>query len=207
MATESAVIIPWLCDNSRTLAATRPPPRFIGCSRNCANSAAVAFIVDTGSIPNYVRTLSTGEVRLLPGTGNALGLFWSPDSKQLAFFGDGKLKKIDVAGGTAITLCDAPAARGGSWSSRGQIVFAPNDTGGLFEVAAAGGTPTPVSKLDEPSGETSHRLPFFLPDGTHFLYVAWSTPERTAVYAGETNGTTRRKVLNAQSNAIYVPTG
>jgi hypothetical protein len=102
--------------------------------------------------------------------------FWSKDSRYVGFFAEQKLKKIDVAGGPPITLCDAPDGRGGTWNQDGIIVFAPTSSGVLHRVAASGGTSTAITKLDETGVETSHRWPFFLSDGEHFLYLGggWS---------------------------------
>ena len=84
----------------------------------------------------------------------------------------GKLKKINPAGGPPQTICDAPAGEGGSWNQSGDIVFAPNSTGPLARVPAAGGVPTAVTKLS--GSETSHRWPQFLPDGRSFLFLSAS---------------------------------
>src|SRR5207245_2241253 len=85
--------------------------------------------------------------------------------------------------------------------------FAPNDRSGLLLVPASGGMATPITELDQASSEASHRLPWFLPNGRHFLYTAWSTPEKTAIYVAEVGSRTRRRVLTAFSNAIYAPPG
>ena len=89
--------------------------------------------------------------------------FWSPDSRTIAFFADGRLKKIDASGGPAIALASAAGARGGSWSTEGVIIFAPGGGGGLERLSFAGG---PTASVPGALG----RLPWFLPDGRHFLY-------------------------------------
>jgi serine/threonine protein kinase/Tol biopolymer transport system component len=156
----------------------------------------------------WVRDLDSPVARPLPGTDGAYEPFWSPDSRFIGFFSSGKLKKIDVAGGPALTLCNAALGRGGSWSKDDIIVFAPSDKGGLFRISAAGGSATPVTQVDRALSETSHRLPWFLPDGRHFLYTAWSSPEKTAVYIAELDSAKpRRRVLSAISNAVYSPPG
>jgi Tol biopolymer transport system component len=168
----------------------------------------VAFVAtQNGKDLLWVRDLDSLIARPLSGTDGAYEPFWSPDNHFLAFFADGKLKKINVDGGPAIPLCEAGLGRGGSWSQNGIIVFAPNDRSGLFSVPAAGGTATPLTELDQASSEASHRLPWFLPDGRHFLYTAWSTPEKTAIYVADLGSKSRRRVLTAFSKAIYVPPG
>jgi Tol biopolymer transport system component len=98
--------------------------------------------------------------------------FWSPDGRFLAFFSDGKLKKVDASGKTIQTICDSEPGGGGTWGPDGTIVFAPARTSPMYKVSASGGQPVAVTKLDSSRHETSHRYPFFLPDGRHFLYMA-----------------------------------
>jgi len=168
----------------------------------------IAFVATkNGNDLLWLRDLGSTIARPLSGTDGAYEPFWSPDSHFLAFFANGKLKKINVDGGPALSLCNAALGRGGSWNQNDTIVFAPSDRGGLFLVPAAGGTATQITELDQASSESSHRLPWFLPDGRHFLYTAWSTPEKTAIYVGAIDSRTRRRVLVAFSNAIYAAPG
>jgi Tol biopolymer transport system component len=145
----------------------------------------------------------------LAGTENGIIPLWSPDSQWIAFFANGKLRRIPAGGGTVQVICDAPAGRGGSWNADGVIVFAPGITGTLQKVSAGGGTPTPVTQLDESTGEQTHRWPEFLPDGKHFLYLARQTSEKqpSAVYVGSLEGNFRKKVMDGTSNAQYVQPG
>ena len=119
----------------------------------------------------WVQSLSSGVTAALPATERGLFPFWSPDSRSIGFFAGGKLKTIDAAGGPAQVLCDAPTPRGGSWGRGGDIVFAADFRGGLSRVPASGGTPVAATKLDA-AHHTTHRWPWFLPDGKHFLYLA-----------------------------------
>jgi hypothetical protein len=156
----------------------------------------------------WIRDLDSLSARLLPGTDDAILPFWSPDSRTVAFFAGGKLKRIDVAGGPALTLCDAPIGRGGTWSQNVIIVFGPNVLGPLVRVPAAGGTPAPVTELDKGSGETVHSWPWFLPDGRHFLYLASSfATDAGALYVGDLDSKDKRKVAPINSNAVYVSPG
>ena len=120
----------------------------------------------------WVRDLDDLEARPLAGTEGGLYPFWSPDSRFVGFFAQGKLKKVEVTGGPAMTLCDAPNGKGGTWNQDGVIVFAPAHTTTLQRVSAAGGEPVEVTKMDVERAEDSHRHPRFLPDGEHFLYTA-----------------------------------
>jgi eukaryotic-like serine/threonine-protein kinase len=112
-----------------------------------------------------------------------------------------------VAGGPALTLCDAAAGRGGAWSKNDVIVFAVNG-GGTFRVPAAGGSATPLTTPDRASGEIGHRFPWFLPDGRHFLYTATNREqEKNAVYIADLDSKNRKLVVAANSNAVYAPPG
>lgn len=122
-----------------------------------------------GKMMLYVRELDSSEVKLLPGSDNALEPFWSPDSKSIAFGSNGKLKRSDLTGGNAQVLCDAARMVGGSWNKDGIIIFAPDYRTNLVQVSAQGGEPTPVVlKFDDGVGEL--RYPYFLPDGRHFIF-------------------------------------
>jgi Tol biopolymer transport system component len=99
--------------------------------------------------------------------------FWSPDSRFVGFFHDGKLKKVDIEGRVVQTLCNVPGTNfGGAWNSDGMILFGSNGTEGLQLVSAGGGVPAPVTTLEATPKETRHLWPRFLPDGRHFMYQA-----------------------------------
>jgi hypothetical protein len=126
----------------------------------------------------------------------------------MAFFADGKIKRIDLAGSPPIVICDAKDGRGGSWNRDGIIVFAPDPNAGIFSVPASGGTPQRQTTIDESLGETTHRWPTFLPDGRHFLYLAGShfqnvRSEANAIYLAELGKPGRRRLLLTRSNAAY----
>jgi eukaryotic-like serine/threonine-protein kinase len=139
--------------------------------------------------------------------------FWSADGRFLAFFADGKLRKIEVTGGAVQTICDAPSGRGGTWNKDGVIVFTPNaELGhtGLQRVSASGGSPTEISTLDKARGEDTHRWPMFLPDGKHYLYLAASLAgqrEVDAIFVGSLDSNEKHFVVNATSNASYTTSG
>ena len=160
-----------------------------------------------GSQMLWVRALDSLEARVLAGTEHiggggtvGAGAFWSLDSRFIAFFAGGKLKKIDIAGGAPQALCDTPGYYfGGAWSRDGVIVFGTTTTG-LFRVAATGGQPTSATTLDRGRQEGSHRRPAFLPDGRRFTYLA--QPGNT-IYVGSLDSPDVTRLLNADSGAVY----
>jgi eukaryotic-like serine/threonine-protein kinase len=160
----------------------------------------------------WIRLLDSLALQPLSGTESPAFPFWSPDSRSIAFFADGKLKRIDASGGPAQTLCDAPIGRGGSWGKGGVILFAPVPEGALYRVSASGGAATPVTLKDHVRGETSHRWPFFLPDGKHFLYLVASfgshaDRERIGVYAASLDSKEEAFLARASSSMAYAAPG
>jgi len=125
-----------------------------------------------GKVRLYTRRLDQNQVTPLTGTDDASLPFFSPDGRWIGFYAEGKLKKIAIGGGPAITLCDAPAARGASWGDDGNIIAALFNNGGLSRIPSAGGTPVPVTKLN--SGENRHLWPQVLPGSQTVLFTAGS---------------------------------
>ena len=168
----------------------------------------LAFVLTAGGKDElWVRDLDSLAARALTGTDGASYPFWSPDSRTIAFFADQKLKKTEVAGGPALTLCDAINGRGGTWNNDGVILFGVFG-GSIFRVSAAGGIATALTAPDKASGETDHRVPWFLPDGRHFLYTATNRdPEKVVIYAGDLDSKNRKLVVAGNSNAVYSPPG
>ena len=158
-----------------------------------------------GKIYLYVRPLASSTAQALNGTDNAMYPFWSFDGRDLGFFADGKLKKIDANNGPPQTLCDAANARGGSWSQDGTIIFTPTTNSPLMRVAAAGGNAEPATRLDVSRNENSHRWPVFLPDGKHFLFWGRSSkgPHEDLVYVGELGSLQAKTLMQSDSTAVY----
>jgi hypothetical protein len=152
---------------------------------------AVAGVVD-GKSELWVRDLDNPAPQTLAPDGVSGMPFWAPDSRRLAFFAEGKLKKFDVTGGgPAVTIADAQGTTGGigpwngSWTKDDVIVFG-RITSPLFRVSAVGGSPAKLTELEETRHETAHFAPWFLPDGHHFLYVALSTDsEKRGVFVAD----------------------
>ena len=168
------------------------PIHFMGNFAVSPDGRSIAFILtNRDDVPRIlVRGLDEAEPRTLEGTEGATWPFWSPDSRHIGFFADGKLRRIPAVGGGVQNLCDVPAARGGSWGD-GQIVFAPDAVSPLYRVADTGGTPTQVTAFDSTRAEDSHRFPTFLPDGQHFLFATQSSGEdrENTISIGSLDGT------------------
>ena len=150
----------------------------------------------------WLRALDSDQWRELPGTVGAIYPFWSPDSTQIGFFADGRLKKITAAGGPPQTVTEANDGRGGSWGGDGTIVFAPAPFGQIQRVSDSGGESTAVSESAE--GEAApRRFPQLLPDGRHFLYADGSA--QPGIFLGSLDGGPARRLLADESNHLYVP--
>jgi len=140
----------------------------------------------TGTGGLWIRDLDTIEWRRLPGTEGAASPFWFPDSRSLAFAVQNQLKKIDISGGPAQTLCTVSEGTvgSGSWSREGIIIFGNRPEGAILKVSQAGGVPTAVTAVDRSRGEVFHTAPLFLPDGKHFIYFQRGGPTVAGIYAG-----------------------
>jgi Tol biopolymer transport system component len=174
-----------------------------------SDGRAIAFVADdsAGISRLYVLALSAPEARVVPGTERGTCPFWAPDGHALGFFADGKLEKVALDGSGPAMLCDAPDGRGGTWSRDGVILFAPNRQGSIARVSESGGTPTPVTKIDEKRHEYGHRYPEFLPDGRHFLYVAVGPKPQYTTFAASRDGGDPVEVCTAGSAVRFAPPG
>jgi Tol biopolymer transport system component len=154
----------------------------------------------------WVKPADSLQARALPGTDGANTIFWSPDSRNIAFISGGTMKKVSLSGGLPRTICDTDgAARGGAWNRQGVILFGVSP-GPIFRVSANGGTPERLTTLDSKRQDFLHRWPAFLPDGNHFLYLASataSTNENSAVFAGSLDGNASKFLFNASSPVAY----
>jgi eukaryotic-like serine/threonine-protein kinase len=170
---------------------------------------------DESVVRLWIRSMDAPTVRPLSGTEALAGrlppMFWSPDSRFVAFYAAGQLKKVDVRGGAPQKVCDLPGlAVGGAWN-RDDVIIVGSPGGGLMRCAASGGTASVVTRLDSSRGESGHAFPFFLPDGRHFLYlrVSRNAPENSGVYlrALETGSedSADRRTLATPFGAAYVP--
>jgi Tol biopolymer transport system component len=165
----------------------------------------VARIVEDGVPKLWVRPIERVTGITLKGTDGAAYPFWSPDGRYIGFFADGKLKTLDIFGAPPQSLADAANPRGGTWSRDGAILFSAED-GSLFRIAASGGQPVQVTELNKARNETAHRVPSFLPDGVHFLYLAVSqTPEGSGIYVGSLTSKDTKRLVASVAKAEFAP--
>ncbi len=153
----------------------------------------------------WVRPLDAVQARPLAGTDGASFPFWKPDSRSIAFFAGGKLKKVDTVGGAPVELCNVTGGRGGAWSSNGTIVFAGAPRSPLSQIAEAGGAVRPATTLNREQSAAGHTWPQFLPDGRRFLFYQISPkPEHQGIYmASLDSAETITRVVASTGAGLY----
>jgi eukaryotic-like serine/threonine-protein kinase len=153
----------------------------------------------------WLRPLDADASTPIPGTEGAAFPFWSPDSRFIAFFAQGKLKKMELPAGVPLVICDAPNGRGGAWNADDVILFTPEALTALYRVPASGGVPAKVTTLDYPAGqqEQSHRFPHFLPDGNNFLFYNIDNLDgsRSGIHAASLKSGIQRSVMASTTEA------
>jgi len=162
----------------------------------------VVFVAPSGNRPLlWLRYLNSTTAQPLAGTDSPQFPFWSPDSRSIGFGSSGSLKRIDLDGGSVRTLTNAPLFLGGAWNADGTILFVPNTNSNIFRVPDGGGDPIAVTPPVGPTGH--HHFPHALPDGRHFLYYMVGTPETRGVYVAGVDGSSPRRLLDADGAAVY----
>jgi serine/threonine protein kinase len=152
----------------------------------------------------WLRSLDSVTARPLPGTEDAANPFWSPDSRSIAFFaGSTRLRRVDVDGGSALTLAAAAPGVGGTWGSDGVILFTITLTGPVYRVLASGGDVVPATRLLP--RQSSHTFPRFLPDGRRFLFYAVGPDDVQGIYVGSLDSDAISRVTPADSAGSYLP--
>jgi Tol biopolymer transport system component len=168
------------------------------------NGRMVAFTAKStdGLMQLWVRALDSMDAHSLKGTEGATFPFWSPDSQSLGFYATGRLQRVDLIGGAPIEITRAEFVRGASWGPADTIVYdAAGDHGGsIMAVSSAGGDSRPVTTSDSATTGGSHRSPWMLPDGRHFLYFVGVANQ---IRVGSLDGGESQTVTDATSNAIY----
>ena len=166
----------------------------------------LAFVAVTsdGLQQLWIRPLDSTTAQPLQGTDGAARPFWSPDSRSIGYFANGRLWRFNLPAGPPQVITDAPYLGGmaGTWGLDGDIVF--NHVAGLNRVSSAGGPVTAVI----PKSETAPSTPAFLPDGRHFLYVREGTSrEETQICVGSLDSSDTKCILTVHSPPRYAPPG
>jgi Tol biopolymer transport system component len=170
----------------------------------------LAFIARGGAQGHtmmWLRALDSLGAHSMPGTeGASFFAFWSPDGRAVGFWAQGKLKQVELSGGSPRTLCEIPGlVAGASWSREGVVVFG-SSSDGLFRVPEAGGVPTRLTTIDSSHGELGHMLPWFLPDGRHFLFITRSAkPADNGIYLATLDGGPRKHLMASAQTFVFAP--
>jgi Tol biopolymer transport system component len=169
----------------------------------------IAFIATDaeGKSLVWVRSLDVLQPRVLPGTDGAKRLFWGPDSRQVAFTADGKLKKVDISGGPPQSICDTPTGSDGSWSPEGVILFDGQDNDPIWEVPASGGVAKVKVPSDPKKGIIATGWPVFLPDGRHFLFMNFATNNEQTLMIGSLDSADTSTLFKTSSRVLYTEPG
>lgn len=175
-----------------------PVPESIAMSPDGQTMAYAAR--DGGGTALFLRPTDAFRPQRVAGTEGAERPFWSPDSRWIAFFANGQLKRVNIDGSAPPDpLVDTSDFGGGTWSGDDVILFA--SSAGLQRVPAPGGNPAAVTVEGE-----APRSPWFLPDGDGFLYLA-GEGDSAAIYAGSLGSGGGVEILSANSNPVYVDPG
>ena len=182
-----------------------------GSSAISPDGRRVAFVGGdrTGRQGLWIQQLDRVRAGFIEGTEGARFPFWSPDSREVAFFSKGKLRRASLDDSRVETICDAAEGRGGSWSKTGMIVFAPAVTGGLSVVSSRGGVPREATRIENAKEENSHRFPSFLPDGRRFVYLAdpGADADEGRVFLASLDGEERRLLFRSRRAPVYAAPG
>jgi Tol biopolymer transport system component len=159
----------------------------------------------TGTARLYIRPIDADRVTPIRGSEDGTQPFWSPDSKSVGFYAQGKVKVANLVDGTSREIADAAATGGASWNDAGQILISTQKSGPLVLVPALGGAAKLVTVLSA-AEETNHDSPQFLDDGVHFLYVARGRAATgDKVYVSSLRSNDRTQLVEATAEFAYAP--
>ncbi|MDQ6894649.1 MAG: protein kinase [Acidobacteriota bacterium] len=198
-----------------------PPPENTTYERNVLGTSftpspdgtTIAHLAYTGGPASvWLWSVAGGTATRLADTDGAVSPFWSPDGLSIAFFADGKLKKIAVSGGPAQVVCEAPFGHAGTWGTNGVVLFSrwTGEGQGIYRVSAEGGVPEKLRLADGAPSATTRAWPVFLPDGAHFLYMTRifnGLIEDHTICVGQLGSPTARCLMQSDSRVEYAPPG
>ncbi len=156
----------------------------------------------------WLLDIATGAQTLLPGTEEGFYPFWSPDGRQIGFFGNDQLKRLDLASGaTDVLVPVATWGAGGSWGPDGTILFATHGGFGIGSTQAPGtqATRLPTRMAASPSGpnQFSFSHPHFLPDGVSFLFYAQGMPAARGIYVGRLGSSATSRLVDSEAAGMF----
>jgi eukaryotic-like serine/threonine-protein kinase len=162
----------------------------------------LAFVASGGGPQRlWLRALDKTAAQPLTGTEGAEYPFWSADGRSIAFSSAGKLKRVDIAGGSPQVVAGVSPQFGGTWNADGTILFS-TFSGVLFRVSGSGGVPVAVTRLD-PS-QVQHRYPRFLPDGRHYFFYAIGSADTSGIYLASLDGESPKRLMAADTAGLYL---
>lgn len=197
----------------RVLAFTLPPPDNASLTEGSRNVAAVSpdgtRVVFVGTEPSgdtklFIRRLDSASTQPLDGARAAASPFWSPDGRQIAFFGASHLQRIPAAGGPIAQLAPAPENCGGTWGDDGTILFSPTPRDGILRVDPRTNQVEPLTTPDKVRGEIGHLWPHLLPGSRSFTYfISSNDPGIRGIYLGFMDGRAPRRVVAASASGVF----
>jgi Tol biopolymer transport system component len=185
---------------------TTPPSTDLVSMALAPDGQSLVYVAAVDGLPRlWLRPLGA-SARPLAETDGASFPFWSPDSRSIGFFAEGKMKRIDIGGAAPQTVATAGAGRGGTWNRDGVILFVPNAVSPIYRVSAAGGAAVALTRVKRPQ-QNSHRFPAFLPDGRHFLFHVNGDADARGIYIGSLDGSDPVRLCDADSGPSLGPFG
>jgi Tol biopolymer transport system component len=189
---------------TRTEIATSATPDLLSFALSPDGTHVVFVASGDGTSRLWLRPLAATEARPLGGTEQASYPFWSPDSRSIAFFADGQLRRLDLADGAIRTLAVTAARRGGAWNQDGVILFEQSITGPIVRIEPSNVEPVAVTAVDR---QTGHRYPQFLPDGRRFLYFALGSAETGGIFLASLDSAEAVRLTPSETAGLYLPSG
>jgi len=182
-----------------------PGVQSFGSPRVSPDGRYIAFngIDTTGVTRMFVRPMNSLDAYPLPGTEACHRPFWSPDSRHVGFFASGKLKRVPIGGGPPLTICEFNRGSDAVWGSEGTILFDGQGGDSIQAVSAGGGTASGATRIDREAGETGHGWPYFLPDGKHFLFIAFKANGPSEIRLGTLGSFETKLITNGDSRVEF----
>jgi len=165
---------------------------------------------NTAGSPLMVRAIDRLDAQPVADVNNAYAPFFSPDNRWIGFFENTDLKKVSIAGGPAITLCQfSGIPLGASWGDDNTITFATNAPGtALWRVSADGGEPTMLTTADPTQHEGTYSFPSVLPLGRGVLFtIATASQADSSVAVLDLKTGQRKMLIRGGGDARYVESG